>query len=126
MDEREELPLDTDLLRWYLQKRSQMHFTSERHVEYSTEIWIRLSNNMAETMDFLQDCADAELDALGDVIEDLIFDFKRDQSEKDYNEFIEFLQELAMAHPHSQLKKNLEFVLLSISDEEDEEIVSKA
>lgn len=52
---------------------------------------------MTETMSFLQDCDDDELDVLCDIIEDLIFDFKRDQSEKNYNEFIEFLIESGLS-----------------------------
>jgi len=125
MGQERELPLDTELIRWYLQQRSHMHLSSDRHGEYTAEIWSRLGNNMRETMDFLEECDDDELDALGDVIDDLIYDFKREQSEEKYNEFIEFLKELADIHPHSELKEDLEYTLKAIKEDEEEEADNK-
>ena len=116
-----ELPLDTDLVRFYLYKRSQMHFTEDRHEQYSTELWSLLSDDIDQTMDFLRDCESDELAELWDVIEDLIFDFKEDKSPEKYNEFIEFLQELGEDHPHSDLKEHMEFILKYIQDTAKEE-----
>src|SRR5208337_3257213 len=100
------LPLDTDLVRWYMERMNHYRISSERLAEYHTEIWSRLRNNFRQTTKFLEDCTDAELDALSDIISDLCYDFKSDLSEKDYKQFIECLQELAEDRPKTDLKKD--------------------
>jgi hypothetical protein len=114
----DKLPLDTDLVRWYIQRRAMMRLSNERFIEYTSEMCKRLRNNIDETMEFLEECHDDEIEALTDIIEDLIYNFKSEKSEKVYNEFIEFLRELAENHPYSELKEELELTLLAIKDEE--------
>jgi hypothetical protein len=79
-----------------------------------------LRKNIDETIDFLSGCDDDELDAVIDIIEMLIFDVKREQSEAVYDDFIEFLQELAESHPKTELKEDLEDTLKAIKEDEDE------
>ena len=114
-EEEHKLPLDTELIRWYILRRLE-NLSPERWAEYTVDINTRLRNNIDETMEFLETCDDEELNGLCDIVGELMYDVKGEQSEEDYNRFVTFLEELASDHPKSGLKKNLEYAIKAMKE----------
>lgn len=107
-----ELPLDTELVKWYI-KRKSANISSERWAEYSAEICSRLSNNMHQTMDFLESCTDEELNDLDDELIDIIEEFQERPGE---GVFVEFFWELIEIRQRSELIENLQNAFEAIKE----------
>lgn len=106
----EELPLDTELIRWYIHRKATQNLSTERWSEYSCEISSRLSNNLQETCSFMETCSDEELNWLCEELGDLVEEFQEEPGE---GEFIEFLKELGNNHPKSGILEELELIIES-------------
>lgn len=84
--------LDTEKVQWMIHRKVKLHYTDPRFQDDSLEIEKHLTKDMQETINFLEQCSDDEINMIYDELFAVIDAFSKNGE----GVFINFLREYIM------------------------------
>lgn len=94
--------INKELIKILINERVKLHPDDPRVEEYWCKLTNELSQNEGETIEFLDECSEYEINWLSEIFEDISEKF---QSIK----FINFLRSLQKKYPSIDLRKDIEY-----------------
>lgn len=95
-----------------IHRKARLHYTDPRFQEDSWEIEKHLSNDMQETINFLEQCSDDEINMIYDELFAVIDAF----SKNGVGVFIDFLREYIITRSDVEIQDEIEGIIQSLKE----------
>jgi hypothetical protein len=105
---RGKIMLDSEKLKWMIQRKKCLHYTDPRFEDDSWHISYALTRDMNDTMTFLESCTDEEINLLADELFDVVDAFYDGQGG---GNFVEFLKILVENRPNVEIQDEIQGIV---------------
>lgn len=119
------LRLDRELLEFYMERHYSPCYSIDRQSQYSCKIESLLSEDIDETIEFLEECSDGDIENISDQIYNMCYDFYSDSKES-YFKLVNTLKSISKERKDNKnLKNTIKFILENAKDAKTDDIINK-